>query len=65
MADNGGDSRAERAYIGDHGKPIALYCDKHSVFRVNRTDAANRSVQLQGLPWRAIQTSSKPSGARR
>jgi len=28
-----------RSYLGRHGRPAALYSDKHSVFRVNREDA--------------------------
>jgi hypothetical protein len=31
--------RATRAYLESHGKPIALYSDKHSIFRVNNKDA--------------------------
>ncbi len=26
-------------YLRDHGKPVAIYSDKHSVFRVAKTDA--------------------------
>ena len=29
----------------DHGKPILLYNDKHSAFRINRTDTANGGGQ--------------------
>lgn len=29
---------ATRQYIEQHGKPVAFYSDKHSVFRVNRTE---------------------------
>ena len=32
--------RATRAYLETHGKPVAFYCDKHSIFRVNNKDAA-------------------------
>jgi hypothetical protein len=39
--------QAMRAYLEDHGKPIALYSDKHSVFRINRTDAANGGDMTQ------------------
>src|ERR1700748_3522166 len=28
-----------RAYLGAHGKPVALYSDKHGIFRVNAKDA--------------------------
>src|ERR1700693_990304 len=31
--------RATRAYLEAHGKPVALYSDKHGVFRVNAKDA--------------------------
>src|SRR4051794_19310287 len=30
---------ATRAYLQRHGKPVAFYSDKHSVFRVNRKEA--------------------------
>jgi hypothetical protein len=32
--------RATRGYLETHGKPIAFYSDKHSIFRVNAKDAA-------------------------
>jgi hypothetical protein len=32
--------RATRAYLERHGKPVAFYSDKHSIFRVNAKDAA-------------------------
>src|SRR5271163_1763872 len=31
--------RATRAYLEAHGKPMAFYSDKHSIFRVNNKDA--------------------------
>jgi hypothetical protein len=31
--------RATRAYLEAHGKPITIYSDKHSIFRVNAKDA--------------------------
>ena len=31
--------RATRAYIEAHGKPLALYSDRHGIFRVNRKGA--------------------------
>ncbi len=31
--------RATRAYLEAHGKPVALYSDKHGIFRVNRKEA--------------------------
>src|SRR6201994_4878106 len=32
--------RTTRAYLEEHGKPVALYSDKHGIFRVNSKDAA-------------------------
>jgi hypothetical protein len=32
--------RATRFYLERHGKPVAFYSDKHSIFRVNAKDAA-------------------------
>jgi hypothetical protein len=32
--------RATRAYLEEHGKPVAFYSDKHGIFRVNSKDAA-------------------------
>ena len=32
--------RATRCYLKMHGKPVAFYSDKHSIFRVNSKDAA-------------------------
>src|ERR1700740_2611542 len=32
--------RTTRAYLEQHGKPVAFYSDKHGIFRVNRKDAA-------------------------
>jgi hypothetical protein len=34
--------RATRAYLERHGKPVAFYSDKHSIFRVNAKDAIGR-----------------------
>jgi hypothetical protein len=31
--------RATRAYLAAHGKPVAFYSDKHSIFRVSKTEA--------------------------
>ncbi|ARN68201.1 Transposase [Vibrio vulnificus] len=25
-----------REYLNEYGKPVAFYCDKHSIFRVNQ-----------------------------
>src|ERR1700730_9631647 len=30
--------RTTRAYLEEHGKPVALYSDKHGIFRVNRKE---------------------------
>src|SRR5215211_6037617 len=38
---------ATRAYLQRHGKPVAFYSDKHSVFRVNRKDAASGDGMTQ------------------
>jgi hypothetical protein len=38
---------ATRAYLERHGKPVAFYSDKHSVFRVNRKDAAGGDGMTQ------------------
>jgi hypothetical protein len=32
--------RTTRAYLEEHGKPVAFYSDKHGIFRVNSKDAA-------------------------
>src|SRR3954465_697440 len=39
--------KAARAYLEHHGKPVAFYSDKHSVFRVNRKDAASGDGMTQ------------------
>jgi hypothetical protein len=31
--------RATRAYLETHGKPVAVYSDKHGIFRINSKDA--------------------------
>jgi len=31
--------RATRAYLEEHGKPVAFYSDRHGIFRVNSKDA--------------------------
>jgi hypothetical protein len=30
-----------KGYLQQHGKPVAFYSDKHSIFRVSREDAAS------------------------
>jgi hypothetical protein len=32
---------ATRQYLSEHGKPLAFYSDKASIFRVNKVDAVN------------------------
>lgn len=39
--------QATREYLETHGKPIALYSDKHSVFRVNRPDVPGKDGMTQ------------------
>ena len=39
--------RARRSYLGTHGKPVALYSDKHGVFRVNSKDAVGGEGMTQ------------------
>ena len=41
-------SQAARAYLEQHGKPIALYSDKHSVFRTNKPEAAEGGMTQFG-----------------
>jgi len=33
-------ARQNRAYLEEHGKPVAFYSDKHGIFRVNRKETA-------------------------
>jgi hypothetical protein len=40
--------RATRTYLEDHGKPIALYSDKHSVFRTNKPEQAEGGMTQFG-----------------
>jgi hypothetical protein len=40
--------QATRAYLEDHGKPIALYSDKHSVFRTNKPEQAEGGMTQFG-----------------
>lgn len=39
--------QATREYLETHGKPVALYCDKHSVFRINKPDVAGGDGMTQ------------------
>jgi hypothetical protein len=38
--------QATRAYLEDHGKPIALYSDKHSVFQTNKPEQSDRHLSV-------------------
>jgi hypothetical protein len=38
--------QAMRSYLESHGKPIALYSDKHSVFRINKSGADGGMTQF-------------------
>jgi hypothetical protein len=40
--------QAARVYLEDHGKPIALYSDKHSVFRTNKPEQAEGGMTRFG-----------------
>ena len=35
-----------RCYLAAHGRPVALYSDRHSVFRVNRRDCEGHETQF-------------------
>ena len=37
-----------RAYIEQHGKPLAFYSDKHSVFRVNQSSKKETKITQFG-----------------
>jgi transposase len=38
---------ALQSYLAQHGRPVAFYSDKHSVFRVNKADARNGAGMTQ------------------
>lgn len=38
--------RVLRDYLSEHGRPVALYSDKHSIFRVNGTDHEGELTQF-------------------
>jgi hypothetical protein len=38
---------ALKSYLQHHGKPVAFYSDKHSIFRVSREDAASGDGMTQ------------------
>src|SRR5918997_425528 len=39
--------QATREYVTAYGKPVAFYSDKHSIFRMNRPDAARGDGMTQ------------------
>jgi len=39
---------ATREYLGKHGKPVAFYSDKHSIFRVSQAERRNTSTTQFG-----------------
>ena len=39
--------RSTRAYLEQHGKPVAFYSDKHAIFRVNRKEPAGGDGMTQ------------------
>ncbi len=41
-----------QAYLAEHGRPVALYSDKHSIFRVNHPDREGELTQFS----RALKT---------
>ena len=38
--------RVMRGYLGTHGRPVAVYSDRHSIFRVNRADREGDVTQF-------------------
>ena len=38
--------RSTRAYLEEHGKPVAFYSDKHGIFRVNNGEGGDRITQF-------------------
>ena len=60
--------RTSRAYLEEHGKPVALYSDKHGIFRVNRKEAAGGdgvtlSTIAPGCTVWILSNTVKPSAA--
>ena len=39
-----------RGYLAEHGRPVALYPDKHSIFRVNHPDREGELTQFTRAP---------------
>ena len=50
-----------RRYLETHGKPVAFYSDKHSIFRVNKEEAASGDGMTQF--GRALASSTSTSSA--
>ena len=46
--------RTTRAYLEEHGKPVAFYSDKHGIFRVNRKETARDGVTQFGRALLAL-----------
>ena len=38
--------RTLRGYLDQYGRPVALYSDKHSIFRVNQQDCEGELTQF-------------------
>ncbi|XXY98346.1 ISNCY family transposase [Acidithiobacillus sulfuriphilus] len=57
-----------RAYLQQHGRPVALYSDRHSIFRVNHPDREGELTQftraLQTLDIQAIHAHSSQAKGR-
>ncbi len=55
-------------YLARHGRPLALYSDRHSIFQVNRPSAAQRPTQfgraLEELGIESIRAHSAPAKGR-
>lgn len=52
-------------YLGQHGRPVALYSDRHSIFRVNnRADDRRTSLSLPGHLKRSISSPFTPTRLR-
>src|SRR6516225_998411 len=56
--------RTTRAYLEEHGKPVAFYSDKHGIFRVNRKEAAGGDGVTQFGRALLTSTSSVPTARR-
>ena len=38
---------ALEGYLAEHGRPVAFYSDKHSIFRINRPEVRNGQAMTQ------------------